>query len=85
MPAAVALSWQCDTSDPRRLRKRSGVNDGPKLLLNSGIHGDELNGVRVIQKVMGGLSVGNLSGTVLAVPGLNQVYQPVHILLFGVI
>lgn len=52
---------------------RRGAKDGPRLLLNSAIHGDENNGIRVVQKIMRGLNPATLTGTVLGVPGLNQV------------
>ncbi len=48
-----------------------GAQDGKRLLLNSAIHGDELNGIRVVQKVMAGIDVSALKGTVIGIPGLN--------------
>ena len=44
-----------------------GQKPGKKLLLNTGIHGDELNGSRVVQKVVDSLDPASLSGTVTAV------------------
>lgn len=40
---------------------------GQSILLNTGIHGDEINGVRVIQKIFAELDVANLSGTIIGV------------------
>ena len=44
-----------------------GSNPGPKLLLDTGIHGDELNGSRVVQVVFENLDPKKLSGTVIGV------------------
>lgn len=44
-----------------------GSNSGAKLLLNTGIHGDELNGSRVIHKIFAELDPRLLSGTIMGV------------------
>ncbi|EON61136.1 hypothetical protein W97_00347 [Coniosporium apollinis CBS 100218] len=46
---------------------------GKKLSLSAAIHGDELNGVRVVQRVFEGLEsvVGTLNGTVIGIPTVN--------------
>lgn len=44
-----------------------GKTAGKKLLLNTGIHGDELNGVKVIQSVFAGINPEQLSGIVIGV------------------
>lgn len=49
-----------------------GAKPGKKLLLTAGIHGDEYNGIDVIHRLFAGLDPATLSGTVVAVPGLNQ-------------
>ncbi|PCG14630.1 MULTISPECIES: succinylglutamate desuccinylase/aspartoacylase family protein [Sphingomonas] len=48
-----------------------GPRPGPRLLLTAGIHGDELNGIGVIQRLVESLDPATLSGTLIAVPGLN--------------
>lgn len=48
-----------------------GKEAGPRLLLNSGVHGDELNGIRVVQLLMGSLDPQKLKGTIIGIPGLN--------------
>lgn len=48
-----------------------GARPGPRLLLTAGIHGDELNGIDVIHQLTAALDPQALSGTVVAVPGLN--------------
>ena len=48
-----------------------GMKDGPELVFNSGSHGDEVNGIRAVQKVMASLDPGTMSGSVIAVTGAN--------------
>jgi predicted deacylase len=48
-----------------------GAKPGPKLLITAGIHGDELNGISVLQHLAQSLDPKTLSGTLVAVPGLN--------------
>lgn len=49
-----------------------GTAPGPKLLLTSAVHGDELNGISVIHSLVQSLDLSKLRGTVIAVPGVNQ-------------
>lgn len=49
-----------------------GAKPGPKLCLTGAIHGDELNGVEVIRRVLGALDAGELVGTVIGVPIVNM-------------
>jgi predicted deacylase len=49
-----------------------GSSDGKRLLLVSGVHGDELNPVRVVQKVFADLDPATLSGSVIGVLGPNR-------------
>jgi len=48
-----------------------GAKPGPKLLITAGIHGDELNGISVLQHLAQSIDPKTLSGTLVAVPGLN--------------
>lgn len=48
-----------------------GTSPGPTIWLDAAIHGDELNGVEIIRRVLALLDPRRLSGTVLAVPVLN--------------
>lgn len=48
-----------------------GAAPGPRLMLTAGIHGDELNGIAVLQRLAGGIDPATLAGTVTLVPGLN--------------
>lgn len=49
--------------------------DSRILLVNSGIHGDELNGIRVVQMLFdqANLSPDKITGTLVGIPGINQV------------
>ncbi|MCA9693025.1 MAG: succinylglutamate desuccinylase/aspartoacylase family protein [Nannocystaceae bacterium] len=48
-----------------------GREPGPVLGVTAAVHGNELNGIPVIQRLMAGLDVDSLCGTVVAVPIVN--------------
>lgn len=48
-----------------------GTESGPVLFLSGAIHGDEINGVEIIRRVLGKINPKKLKGTVLAVPVVN--------------
>lgn len=48
-----------------------GVEPGPTMGLTAALHGNELNGVRVIQSLMADLDPTKLRGTILAIPVVN--------------
>lgn len=48
-----------------------GSKPGPTIWLSGAIHGDELNGIEIVRRVVLGLDPTMLSGTVLAVPVVN--------------
>lgn len=48
-----------------------GSRPGPTLFLTAAVHGDELNGVAVIRDVLADQHLGELSGTLIAVPVVN--------------
>ncbi len=48
-----------------------GKEDGPTVGITAVIHGNELNGLPVIQRVMRELDLGHLKGIVVAVPVIN--------------
>ena len=48
-----------------------GRAEGPRVWLSAAIHGDELNGVEIVNSVMRELDVKALRGTVVAVPVVN--------------
>jgi uncharacterized protein len=48
-----------------------GTRPGPVLCLTAAIHGDELNGVEIVRRVVNSLDPGKLGGTVVGVPIVN--------------
>ena len=48
-----------------------GKKDGPVLLVSAAIHGDEINGVEIIRRLLKMRILRNLRGTLLAVPVVN--------------
>lgn len=48
-----------------------GFKDGPVLGVTAAVHGNELNGISVIQRLFNEVSVEELSGTIVAVPVVN--------------
>ena len=49
----------------------NGTVEGPTLCLTAAIHGDELNGIEIVRRVMHQLSPDKLSGSVIGVPIVN--------------
>ena len=49
----------------------NGKLAGPTLCLTAAVHGDELNGIEMVRRVMHNLEPGKLSGAVLGVPIVN--------------
>ena len=50
-----------------------GSSDHPVLGMTAALHGNELNGIPVIQRLFDQLDINNLTGTIIAIPGLNPV------------
>jgi len=48
-----------------------GINDGPVLGITAAVHGNELNGISVIQRLFNEVSDEELCGTIVAVPVVN--------------
>ena len=49
-----------------------GVRPGKRVLLVAGVHGDELNPIRAVQKLFAGLDARQLSGSVLGIIGPSR-------------
>ena len=49
----------------------NGSTAGPTLCLTAAVHGDELNGIEIVRRVMHNLEADELSGTVIGVPIVN--------------
>jgi len=63
----------------------NGTEDGPRVFMTAAIHGDELNGVKVLQEVADRYNPGDIHGTlvlihVVNVPGYQaqQRYLPIY-------
>lgn len=54
-----------------------GRKDGPRLFISAAVHGDELNGVEIIRRLLDLKALQRLVGTLLAVPVVN-VYGMIH-------
>ncbi len=48
-----------------------GKKPGPTLFISGAIHGDEINGVEIIRRVLQAKALKNLRGTLLAIPIVN--------------
>ena len=49
----------------------NGRHDGPRLFVSAAIHGDELNGVEIIRRLLRHSSLKRLRGALLAIPVVN--------------
>ncbi len=54
-----------------------GKKNGPRLFICAAIHGDELNGVEIIRRLLKDLSIKRINGTLIAIPMVN-VYGVIH-------
>ncbi len=73
---SARLSWSPDQhfdgiSVPTPVLVVNGVNPGKTLCLTAAIHGDELNGIEIVRRVMYDLDAEDLNGTVIGVPIVN--------------
>jgi predicted deacylase len=59
------------TSLSMRVKVINGRKAGPVMFVSAAIHGDELNGVEIIRRLLRQRSLGSLRGTLLAVPIVN--------------
>ena len=48
-----------------------GKKDGPRLFVSAAIHGDELNGVEIIRRLINDKTMRRLRGTLVAIPVVN--------------
>ncbi len=48
-----------------------GRRPGPVLCVSAGVHGDELNGVEIVRRLMKQSALGRIRGTLIAVPVVN--------------
>lgn len=58
-----------DMSIPIHVQR--GKRPGPTLFISAAIHGDELNGIEIVSRLIRSKSIRNLRGTLIAVPMVN--------------
>jgi predicted deacylase len=51
----------------------NGRSSGPVVWLSAAVHGDELNGLQIIRRVLAGLDAKNLRGAIIAAPIVNPL------------
>ena len=73
---ATRLAWSPQVSIsglslPTPVLVINGEDPGPTLCLTSAIHGDELNGIEVVRRVMYDIKPKDLNGTLIGVPIVN--------------
>jgi hypothetical protein len=49
----------------------SGVKDGPTLFVSSTIHGDEINGIEIVRRLLDYVEIDKICGTLIAIPIVN--------------
>ncbi|MEU3938128.1 M14 family metallopeptidase, partial [Streptomyces sp. NPDC029044] len=49
----------------------NGVQDGPVLCVDAGVHGDEYDGQEAIRRVLAEIDPATLRGTIVGIPCLN--------------
>jgi uncharacterized protein len=49
----------------------NGIDQGPTLCLTAAVHGDELNGIEMVRRVMQDLDPGRVKGAVIGIPIVN--------------
>ena len=60
-----------DVSAPSSVLVVNGTKPGPTLCLTAAIHGDELNGIEIVRRVMYELKAEKLTGAVIGIPIVN--------------
>lgn len=74
--SSVRLTWSSETavggfSEATPILVVSGANPGKTLCLTGAVHGDELNGIEMIRRVMFDIDPAKLTGTIIGVPVAN--------------
>lgn len=60
-----------DTNMSIPVHVQRGKRDGPTLFVSAAIHGDELNGIEIVKRLLKSPSIKRLRGTLIAVPMVN--------------
>lgn len=74
--SSARLSWSPGLSFagiamPTPVLAVNGARPGPTLCLTAAIHGDELNGIEIVRRLIHDLDVGKLRGAIIGVPIVN--------------
>ncbi|SFM29595.1 succinylglutamate desuccinylase/aspartoacylase family protein [Methanolobus profundi] len=64
-------SFYTHTSASMPVHVVNGRKPGPCLLVCAAIHGDEINGVEIIRRILKHRTINNLKGTIIAIPIVN--------------
>ena len=64
-------SFYTHTSASMPIHVVHGRKKGPCLLICAAIHGDEINGVEIIRRILTHKTINNLKGTIIAIPIVN--------------
>ncbi|GLQ31745.1 succinylglutamate desuccinylase/aspartoacylase family protein [Litoribrevibacter albus] len=65
------VSLYTDTSMSIPVFVKRGKRDGPTLFVSAAVHGDELNGIEIISRLINSPSIKTMKGTLVAVPFVN--------------
>ncbi|WP_166266932.1 succinylglutamate desuccinylase/aspartoacylase family protein [Marinobacter caseinilyticus] len=73
---STRLAWSpgiqiAGLSQPTPVLVVNGAQPGPVLCLTGAVHGDELNGIEIVRRIMYDLDPKKLSGTVVGIPIVN--------------
>ena len=73
---ATRLSWEPAQSfdglaRPTPVLVVHGMESGPTLCLTAAIHGDEINGIEIVRRILYNINPENLSGAIVGVPIVN--------------
>ena len=66
-----SVSLYTDTPMPIPVNVKRGKRPGPTLFVSAAIHGDELNGIEIIGRLLKSKSIKSLKGTLITVPMVN--------------
>jgi|TARA_R110001599_G_scaffold81824_3_gene220712 predicted deacylase len=65
------VSLYTDTNMSIPIFVRRGKRAGPTLFVSAAIHGDELNGIEIISRLINSKAISSIKGTLIAVPFVN--------------
>lgn len=65
------VSLYTDTNMSIPIFVKRGKRNGPTLFVSAAIHGDELNGIEIITRLINSKKINTLKGTLIAVPFVN--------------